>query len=143
MCRQRQPECALGDIDIFCFDFRTGTTPAVTDSSNDRGSASDKGIKHPIGFITHGKYEAFDQLDRELTWVVSFFHMVVFNIWNVPDITGILAERIARVLAGFGSLEIFFAGVFLRDAHWIKIEDIFIRLSGEPKNSFVPSGKSV
>jgi len=43
----------------------------------------------------------------------SFLNMVVFDVWNGPDIARVLSQRVARILTLFFALEVFFSGVLL------------------------------
>ena len=48
----------------------------------------------------------------------SFLNMVVFDVWNGPDIARVLSQRVARILTLFFALEVFFSGVLLGDHDW-------------------------
>jgi hypothetical protein len=58
--------------------------------------------------------------------VDGFLDMVVFDIWDGPNIPGIFAERIARILSGFRALKIFLPGVFLGDPDCVQVEHVFV-----------------
>ena len=73
--------------------------------------------------------------------MVGLFDMVAFNIWNDPQVSRILAERVTRIVASLGAFEMFLARIFLGDAHGIEVKDIFIGFR-EPDDRFISSGKA-
>ncbi len=66
--------------------------------------------------------------------------MVVFDIWNYPEVAGVLAHGIAGILSGLGAFEVFLAGILLRYANGVKIEIILVTLC-EPEDCLVTPGK--
>src|SRR5262245_26446411 len=89
------------------------------------------GIEDPIAGASHGEHEALDQLHRKLAGMNGLLDVIVLHVGDDPDIAGVLPQRIAGVLPGPGSLEMLLAGVLLRRAHGVEIEDVAIGL-GEP-----------
>jgi hypothetical protein len=45
----------------------------------------------------------------------SFFNVVVFNVWDGPEIARVLPQRIARILTRLFTLKVFSSGVLLGD----------------------------
>ncbi len=51
--------------------------------------------------------------------MLGFFNVIVFHVGDHPNVTGILAKWIARILSYLWALEMPFPGVFLRDSYRI------------------------
>jgi hypothetical protein len=67
-----------------------------------------------------------------------FLDVIVFHVRDAPEIARIFPQRITRRLSRFRTLEMFLAGVLLRDSHRIKVEHIVVGLR-EPRNRLVPA----
>jgi len=66
----------------------------------------------------------------------------VFHVRNYPEVAGVFAERIARVLASLGSLEVLLSRIFLGDSYRVKIEHVVVTLC-EPWDGFVSARKTL
>jgi hypothetical protein len=53
----------------------------------------------------------------------SFFWMIMLNVRNIPNISGVLAKWICGRLPLLGALEILFPRIFLRYSDWIKVKE--------------------
>ncbi len=62
--------------------------------------------------------------------------MVALDVGDRPDVPRVLPKRVAGILPGFRSFEVFLAGVLLWDANRIDLEYVIITLS-EPHDRFV------
>jgi hypothetical protein len=71
-----------------------------------------------------------------------FFNVVVFDIWDRPDIRGVAAQGITAKLPLLGAFIVFFARIFLRNSDIIQIKRIVIAFA-PPKYRFVPTGESM
>src|SRR5690606_1363723 len=72
--------------------------------------------------------------------VVCFFDMVGFDVRDIPDIRGILAQRITGELTLIRSLEMLLVGIFRGHANGIEVKSVVIGLR-KPENGFMPSGE--
>lgn len=67
----------------------------------------------------------------------SFFDVVIFDVWNIPYIAWIFAQRIARVLASPWPVEEFFVRIFLWYPHQVEIKNIVFRVTRKPDDRFI------
>ena len=67
--------------------------------------------------------------------------VVAFNVGDDPYVARILSKWIAGVFACIGTLEVFLAGVFLRNPNGIEIKVVAIRFS-KPHDDFVSPGET-
>lgn len=73
--------------------------------------------------------------------MLGLFNMITLDIGNHPQISGILAEGVARILASLGAFEVFFSRVLLRYPNRIKVEGVFIGF-GESNDGLISSRKT-
>ena len=62
--------------------------------------------------------------------------MVVFNIWNRPQVSRVLSSGVARKLTFLGPFIILLARIFLRNSDRIEVESVFVLLC-EPNNGLI------
>jgi hypothetical protein len=67
--------------------------------------------------------------------------VIVFDVWDYPDIPGILTQRIPRKLTDARTLESLLIRVLLRNSNCIEVKCIAITL-GKPQDGFMPTGQS-
>src|SRR5438552_16380804 len=67
--------------------------------------------------------------------------VIMFDVWDDPDVSGIFSQRVAGILAGLWSFEILLSWILLGNSDRVEIENVIVCF-GEPKNSFVPAGES-
>ena len=65
--------------------------------------------------------------------------MIAFDVGKYPHVTGILTERIARILSGFRAFEVFLTRIFLGHPDRIYVEVIVVRF-GKPQDRLVTTG---
>ena len=114
-------------------------------SRNAGGSNAGKWIEHQVPWVGQGENQPFNQANRKLAWVVGLLDMVAFYVGDVPHVLGVLAQRIAGVVASVGPLEVAFPRILRGHAHIVKIENIGLVLRsrfGVPHNHFVAAGKA-
>jgi hypothetical protein len=67
----------------------------------------------------------------------GLFNMVVLYVRYYPHISGVLAERVTRILSRFGTLVVLLSRVLGRNSNRVKVENVVVTL-GEPQDGFVP-----
>ena len=112
----------------------------MPEGCNDGCSGSEERVEDPVTGARKSQNEPFDQFNRELAWMISLFNMVALYVWNGPQITRILAKRVAGILTGFRAFEVLLTRVFLRDTDRIHVEDILVR-PRKPQHYFIASRK--
>jgi len=85
-------------------------------------------IQNPLSFVGQCQHETLEQFHRTLARMDSFFHVVRFHVGDFPNVTGVLAQRVATKLALLRPLEILFLRVFLRHPDGIQIEGVLAAL---------------
>ncbi len=73
--------------------------------------------------------------------MLSFFDMIRFHVWNIPNIRWILSSRISTELTFLRSLVVTFAGILLTDTYGIEIKLVFMAFR-EPKNCLMAAAKA-
>src|SRR6266545_572716 len=68
-------------------------------------------------------------------------NMVALNIGNSPNIARALSKRVAGILSGFRTFEVFFAGIFLWHSHRIEIKHVVVALR-KPNDRLVTTRKA-
>jgi hypothetical protein len=104
---------------------------------DDAASDSNIWVKHFVSYVGQCEYQSLHEFHWELTGMLSLLHMIVFYVWKYPNITRVLAERVAGQFASARSFEVALSGIFGGNSYGIEIKGIVIAL-GEPKNRFVP-----
>jgi hypothetical protein len=78
--------------------IRTCGTSAVKYRCACRATDSNIGIYNEVPRIGQGQHKALDQLDRELARMDRLLDVVVFDVWDGPNVPGILSQGIAGIL---------------------------------------------
>jgi hypothetical protein len=110
---------------------------AVEKGGHGRRAGTHVRIEDQVARIGEGQHEALDQLDGELAGVGGLLDVVVLDVGDRPHVARVLAERVARRVAGVGTLEVALARVLLRHAHRVQVEHV--ALAREPEDGLVPA----
>jgi hypothetical protein len=71
-------------------DFRASGSAVVQHSRASRARDPDVGVNNEIVRISQSQHQPLHEFDGELARVSCLLNVVVFNIWNGPDVAGIL-----------------------------------------------------
>jgi hypothetical protein len=112
----------------------------VLDGGDDGRADAHVRVEDVLPRVRQGEHQPLDQLDRKLAGMNGFLDMIVLDVRENPHIPGVLAERIARKLAGFRTLEVFLAGIFRRYPDRVEVEQVIVSL-GKPKYRLVATGQ--
>lgn len=83
----------------------------MQDGGASRARNPDVGVNNEIIRISQSQYQSLYQLNWKLAGMNCLLDMVMFDIWDGPNVAGILARRVAGILPDFCPFEIFLAWV--------------------------------
>src|SRR5262249_1276372 len=131
-----QRESLPCDRDVLGHVLGAGGAAAVQDGRASGRPHAPVGIDPEIARPRPWEHEAFDELDGELARVDRLLDVVRLHVGEDPHVAGILAARVAGVLAGARTLPGALPGILLRDADRVGVEEV-VGPFGEPQDDLV------
>src|SRR5438552_2499767 len=137
-------ECnaVLGDPNVIRDDISPRRSPAVLDGCARGAPDAHVWIHDEVPGGGERQDEPFDELDRELTWMDRFLHVVGLHVGEDPQVAGVLSQGVSGVLAGVLPLPGSLARVLLADPNGIEVEPVRVPL-GEPQDHLVSAREAL
>ena len=106
---------------IFVNDIRSRCSPALQDCGTGRTTSPQIWVNDQVLTICESKHQALHQFNRELTRMDCLSHMIVFDVWNGPNVTGVLSKWVAGILTCFHSHIVYLSVKFSRSSNRVQI----------------------
>jgi hypothetical protein len=81
-------------------------------------------IQHPVARVGERQHWPLYQFPGELTGVTGCLHVVMLDVWNVPNVSRVLAEGAAGRLARRRSFTVFLLRALPGNPDWIQVKGV-------------------